>query len=181
MIDIGLQNAERIRLLFKSMPSVANRAMSLAINRALQSGKTAAVRAVTEEYTIKAKDVRKTLTIRRANKSALEGELKSSSRRPLLSSYSIKPFRETTGAARTPLRAAVRRDGYKSLGNAFIHNGIPLMRKGNESYPLKALYGRAPAETIANEVIAEQVRDRIAETVNKRFFHEVSRLLDAGK
>lgn len=175
IVHVDVQGLDRYRLLFESAPKIGKKALNLAIGRALQSGKTAAVTETTKLYTIKASRVRKSLKISRSGPGG--AALVASSRRATLSSYHLVPKRDTTGAKRTPLKVEVRRTGLKSLGRAFVHNGLPFRRVGEKRYPLEVLYGPSPTEAISNEEVSVKVIETMQETTGKRFIHEMDRLL----
>lgn len=181
VFHIDAQGLDQYRHLAASVPQVAKKALNLAIGRALEAGKTTAIRETTARFTLKSSRIRKTLKVTRPGRNKPEGELKASSTRVTLSSYRISPRRETTGAKRTPLRAEVRRTGLKPLGRAFLHsingNLLPFRRVGKERMPLEVLYGPSPTEAMSDSEITEKVTETLNETTSKRFIHELDRLL----
>ena len=65
-VSVDQDAVERARMYLQGMPGGLQKAFSLAANRAIDRGKTAAAKAVTQDYTIRSSDVKRTFRIQKA-------------------------------------------------------------------------------------------------------------------
>lgn len=181
MIEVKTNNSfERAEKLLAGIPGGFETAMSRSFNRALQEGRTAAVRQTTKEYTIRARDVRSTFKMNRASKSNLEANLSSKGQRLPLSTFKHNPSTDTTGANRKQVRVAVTNGGLKPLGQAFIHKGRILQRLGSSAYPVQMKFGPSVPSMLDNDEVVDVVVETMGKSVDKRLDHEVLRLLNGA-
>lgn len=170
---------EKAQKYLSSIPNGVQDAMRHAFNRALVSGRTAAVKAVREDYTISAADVRKSFIMRRASKSNLSAELESRGERVPLHHFRYSPMRDTTGANRTQVRVGVRTSGgLKPLGQAFVWKGLVMQRLGGPRLPVQHVHGLAVPVMVGDNNVAHEVENAMVETAQKRLMHEVYRLIE---
>ena len=177
-VKIDIDEAQR---LLAGIPNGLPMVLSRSLNRALSEGRTAAIRGVTDEYTIKARDVRATFATQRATRSKLQASLTSRGGNEPLSKYAYRPRVDTTGARRKSVRVGVRRGALHSLDRVFIKkdgsNIWILERLGRKSYPIEVKYGPAVPLTVGNEAIVDEVIETMQASVEKRLAHETERLL----
>lgn len=162
------------------VPGGFETAMMRAFNRALQEGRTAAVRETTKQYTVRAKDIRPTFKMHHASKSNLEAGLSSKGGRLPLSTFSHRPTTDTTGAKRKQVRVSVKKGGLKPLGQAFVHNGRILQRLGPTSYPVQQKFGPAVPTMLDNDEVVDKVVETMGNSVDKRLEHETIRILNGA-
>ena len=177
-ITAANEQIEKAMQMLEGIPGGAEKALSLAINRTLDSAKTEAVRAVSDEYTIKQKNVRPTLRVKKSNASTLEAEIISEGSNINLMEFKVSPRTDTTGNKRKPIRVQVKKGGGDTLTRAFVWNGNVFEREGNTRLPISRLFGPAAPVMLNNEQVVERVQKKAVETVEKRLDHEVGRLLD---
>lgn len=177
-ITVSAEALAEAEQLLAHLPGGVEAAFSRAVNRGLASGRTHAVRAVREDYFVKARDVRETIAIQRATK-ANPGEGALITRGPPrgLHTYRVRPTRDTTGAARKRLKAAVKKGPLKPLGSSFNYRGNTWTRLGTRSLPLKRAVGPSIPQTMNNPLVAKSIEQHIGETTEKRLDHEVTFLL----
>lgn len=176
-MSISFEKAEKM---LAEIPKGLETAAARAFNRALDQGRSEAVRQVTAAYTVKAKAVRATFTSKRANRSSLEARLISRGGAISLGSFQLNPRSDTTGAKRKQVRVAVKKGGLKSLGDAFVWNGQAFIRRSNSSLPVDKLWGPSVPGMLGNEDIVDSLNEYMAEVAEKRFDHEVQYLLERG-
>ena len=180
--QINLDSAER---LLADIPGAIEKAASLAFNRAVMQGRTAATREATAKYTAKAKTIRPTFKMKKASKNRLDAALISAGDAIPLKEFSVKPSTDTTGKNRKQLSVSVRKDtGSKAFNRAFISakkGGNVFEREGKSRLPIKKLYGPAVPSMLGNAEVSEEVQDFMAEVAAKRLDHEVKRILEKGK
>ena len=158
----------------EAIPSVVSNAM----NRAVEQGKTAAVRCVTKEYTVKAKTVRETLRTKMASKNDLSVELTSRGQRLPLKEFRFSPHSDTTGKNRKQVRVSVRRDGgMKPLARAFIWKGNVFSRVGKKPLPIEKKFSNAVPVMLNNENCVSEIQETMENAMVKRLDHEVRRTL----
>lgn len=180
-MKIEVTGIERAQKLLEGVPNGMQTALMRSFNRALQEGRTAAVRETTARYTLKAKDVRPSFKMGKASKANLNAELTSTGKRLPLSLYAHKPTTDTTGARRKPVRVGVKKGGIKALGQGFIWEGRVMQRLGASSRPIEQKYGPAVPSIVDNEQVVDKVVDTLGEAVDKRLAHETIRLLEANQ
>lgn len=165
----------------QKIPAKIPLATSRAINRAVQAGKTSAVREVRSQYTIKAAAVRESMSIRLSKRDDLEGEIVSKGRPRSFTQYRLSPKRDTVGAKRKQPMVAVKKGGaLKPLGH-FIYKGKVFARLGAKRLPVEHKTGPAVPTLLKNENVAKTVQSTMETVFIKRLDHEVSRLLEEKK
>ena len=167
------QAIERAKKLLSEVPGGVETAMMRSINRAAQAGKTQAVKEVRARYTVKAGDVRQTLTTSKATHAKLEAEIVSRGPMLGLAAYKHSPKTDSTGANRKRVRVSVKREGgMKPLGQAFVWQGKIMQR-----LPIEKKLGPSIPSIIGNPEVVEAIEERTDEMIVKRLDHEVNRIL----
>lgn len=179
-IEIKSDAIEKAQKYLAGVPKGFETAMMRSLNRALQEGRTAAVRETTKQYTIKARDVRPTFKMQRASRADLSASLESNGGRLPLSTFTHRPTTDTTGANRKQVRVGVKKGGLKPLGQAFVHNGRILQRLGRTSYPVQQKFGPSIPSMLDNDEVVDKVVETMGKSVEKRLEHEVGRILDGA-
>lgn len=179
-IEVKSNSIDKAIKYLSGVPGGFETAMMRASNRALQEGRTAAVREATKQYTVKARDIRPTFKMHRASKANLQASLESKSGRLPLSTFAHRPTTDTTGANRKQVRVSVKKGGLKPLGQAFVHDGRILQRLGRTSYPVQQKFGPAVPSMLDNDEVVDKVVETMAKSVDKRLDHEVGRILDGA-
>lgn len=157
----------------EAIPSVFSNAM----NRAAEQGRTAAIRCVTKEYTVKARTVRETMRIKRANKDDLNTELTSRGARLPLRDFKHSPSSgDTTGSNRKQIRVAVKRGGLKPE-NAFIYRGRIFQRLGAARLPVEQKFSNAVPVMLNNDTVVNEVTETMESAMSRRLDYEVKRTL----
>lgn len=158
----------------EAIPSVFSNAM----NRAAEQGRTAAIRCVTKEYTVKARTVRETMRIKKASKEDLSTELTSRGARLPLRDFRHSPASgDTTGSNRKQIRVAVKRGGMKPLENAFIYRGRIFQRLGSARLPVEQKFSNAVPVMLNNDAVVNEVTETMESAMGRRLDYEVKRTL----
>lgn len=168
---------ERASVLLSRIPNGLRTVITRALNRSLYEGRTSAIREVRKEYTVRARDVRPTFKMHRANKKDLNAELKSRGSNLELTLFSHKPKTDTTGARRRQIRVGVKKGGLKPIGQGFIHKGRIFQRLGETSYPVQLKFGIAVPVMLNNDDVSGEVLDTMRASFVKRLDHETDILL----
>lgn len=156
-------------------------AVMRSLNRAVVTGRSAVVKGVRKEYTVKAKTVRDHYKIERATVDDLEAVLSSKGDRLPIHGFKYSPKSDTTGNARKRVRVAVRNDGgLKPLGATFVWRGLVLHREGPESLPVNLVYGPSVPSMSGNSEVVEFARKTMEEAFLRRLDHEVKEVLRSG-
>ena len=156
------------------------RAVSSAVNRSLESLRTVTVKETTEKYFVKPKEVRQTLTLKRASGANLYGELISRGARKSLSKYMIEPKRPPV--APESFRAAVKKaGGLKPIPLAFLiprsGNVLVAIRDAPGGGGLRMLRSLSIPQLVKNKDTVAEAEKKANETFEKRLDHETMRLL----
>lgn len=172
---------ERAQRLLAGIPGGVQVAMYRSMNRALQEGRTVAVREGAKHYTLKSRDVRSSFKMNKAARANLNAELISTGTNLPLSRYAHKPQTDTTGARRKPIRVGVKKSGgMKPLGQGFIWQGKVMQRVGASRLPVAHKYGPAVPSILDNPQVVDAVTDKMTEAVERRMEHETLRLLEGN-
>lgn len=164
---------ERIAQSLDSIPKGYEKAVSRSMNRAVVAGRTAAVKTIREEYTLKASTIRRHFSIERASVGSLEALLSAKGSMLPLVQFKTRPKTDTTGARRKPVRVAVKRkEGLKRLGSSFVYKGRILRRLGSTSLPVKEAYGPAIPLLAGNPELSSNIEEVMRDTFLKRLDHE---------
>ena len=181
MIQISVNNAERIEELFKNAPIEAKKILWRAVNRAATAGRTRASVSIRKTYVIKAGDVKKSIKIRRASSSNITANLRASGPTLPLMNFRVSPsFPDVMR-----VRASVKKGGMKPIDKAFVtrtSNGFvnAFVREGDARYPIKSLYGPSIAQMLGNENVLDTVLLRTKEVLDERTKHELDRYFKGG-
>lgn len=177
-VETEKDSIERAAELLEGVPNGFQTALSRAFNRALQEGRTAGVRAVMKEYTVKARDVRPTFKMQKASKSNLDAELLSRGSNLELNRFSHRPQTDTTGNKRREVRVGVKKGGLKPLGQAFVHKGRIFQRLGAARLPVQLKFSNSVPVMLDNDEVVDKVVETMSKSVDKRLEHETERLLN---
>ena len=166
----------------QAIPGGVERAAVPALNRANQSARAEGLRKLTETYTAKRADIVKTLRMTKATRTSLVSGFSSKSPRMPLTAFSVSPRKPTVRGEK--VRVSVRRDsGSKTISRGFLNKGTSsgrlqvLQREGLSRYPIQTLFGPSPAQMLNEEGVRESVEKRASEVLERRFDHEIGRLL----
>jgi hypothetical protein len=151
------------------------KAISAAINRTLDRGRTTLRREIRKQYLIKQKDI--PVKVRRASVSHLGGEVRTDSGMLELAKFKITPKGVQKRAHKKPIRAQVKKtSGGKLIKHGFVAqmpSGFvgPFLRKGGTRLPLKKLL------TIGAPIMATQ--PGVGPAVNKAMGEAFARNVDS--
>lgn len=168
-------------------------ALSRAINRAVSSAKTEAVRTVRKNYTVKAGQVNKTIKITRSKPSNLEATIFSSGASIPLSDFKVSPS-TVNPRRRTAVNVEVRRGSKATLNSAFIArmpNGkvgvfertgsfriaAKGSHKGQRREDIDQLFGPAVPVMMNSDSVVDAVQRRAEQQLEDRIPHEINRIL----
>ena len=163
------------------IPKGAEAAAARAFNRALITGRAAAIKEVTKRYAIRAGDVRYTFRMKKATKSDLTAELSSSGSALPLRAFAHKPTTDTTGSKRKPIRVTIKTGSTHTFTTAFVWNRHIYKRVGDKRLPIENMSGPSVPSMLGNDNIVDEVQDIMLEAAEKRLEHELSRLTEGKK
>jgi len=164
---------------FKSKTPVV---VSRALNRALTTLNKELSQKAREEYHLKAKTIKSTYTIKKANRNSLGASMTSKGKRLPIAEYKVTPRKKTT--RKTLVKVAIKKESPKTLLHAFIVErfGNNVFERSSDSrLPIKGLYGPAIPQVLKNKKNAKEAETEAWKTYKKRVDHEVSRILEAKK
>lgn len=164
--------------MLSEIPKGAEAAAAQAFNRALATGRAAATREVTKRYTVKAKDVRPTFSMKKASKNNLDAELISKGGALPLRAFEHRPTTDTTGRKRKPIRVTIKSGNNFSLVTSFVWRQNIFGRVGSARLPIAKKVGPSVPSMLGNDNIVEEVQGIMAETAEKRLEHELNRLTE---
>ena len=181
-MNVELSGIREAQYTLSRSPKELERARKYAMQKALQVMRTEAVRDLQTRYYVKGSEVRKSIMLIGGSSS---GQFISRGKRKNIASYHVTPSKP--GKKRKRLFGAVRKDGLKSLGNAFLMRSksgskyLVMARSGSERYPIKAITGPAIPEIMKNEQTLEQITKSGGEALQKEFRRQALRLMGVMK
>ncbi len=186
MIDLNLEAAESLRRARESLRRVKGgleRALSLSINRTLDSLKVKAARETASRYFISVGDVKKSFAVKKSNPSNISAELISRGRRRKLSDYKLTPKTPKIKSRDYIKGAVMRAGGLKSLPGAFLvkrgNSYQPVFRTGKGRYDLKGVVSPAVPQILKNEETLSVLEQDAERVFISRLNHETLRILGA--
>ncbi len=191
MINVQIANnaLERANHVLRRILSESPKAVARAVNRTMDGLRTDAVRETTQKYFVKAKDVRASLSFRKATSGNLMGAMVSKGRRHSLADYQLTPSTPKPGG-KTLLKGAVKRaGGLKSLKYGFLvrRAGVkyfPFYRIGYDQQhrqrgEIRSYISPSMPQIINNDETVEAMQHGAEERFAKRLNHEIMQLLGA--
>ncbi len=174
MISIEAENIEYARQMLAGAPKKVRYAATNAINRTVTKMKTQVSKTIRKNYLVSAKDVKGTLSIKRASGTRLQGSITSTGRSPLLTAFRVRVNK------RGPVKVQVRRGaGAKAVPGLFLgtsrkgYVGAMMRKKLHARYPLKIPYGPSVPKMFGSENVLAELTPMAEKTLNERFLHEV--------
>ncbi len=148
------------------------------VNKLITKSKTEAGRRVREIYNVKAKDLNRSVKIKRANFQNMEATLTVRGRK--IPVYMFSPRQTRQGVS-----IRIRKDrGRKVIGTSFIatmpsgHIGV-FQRKTKKRYPIKELYSVSPAQMYEQEgmkAVSEMIEKEGGKILQHEIDYEMSKL-----
>lgn len=182
VINIDARELVRVTKALGGLKAQAPGAINRALNRTAQAARTAAARAVKDNYYVKVSDAKKTMKIHRGTKQRLGAFVLSKGNLVPLDKYKVKPKTIRTGKKQPKRKAAVTKGKSPSLmpGSFMANiNGPKLMQRvGKRRLPISRLMGPAIPQLVDNDDVINEVDKVVMETYQKRMDHEIRRILD---
>lgn len=181
VLNIQTKRMDQILKQFGSIGGKVPLALSRALNRSSQTARAEAVRQVRDQYTAKAKTVRDTIKITKANPNHLQAKITSIGSPLRLYNFKVSPKRPSPKRT-TPINVEVKKGSSKSLPGAFVANvkngntGV-FSRVSDARLPIKQLYGPAVPIMMNNEDVVAAVTEKAQNTLENRIGHEINRIL----
>lgn len=181
MITVDSQDLIRAQDFLQQIPGGVQKATARAINRAAESARTAASRAVRKDYFIDNKTVLNTIRIRRASVGNFSASVESRGKLIPLAKWKAAPLAK-------PAMAQIKKAGASGWGKGAFwatmksgHEGI-FGRLGKKRKPIQERMGPSVPQLLQEESIVEIIENRAAEVASQRLDHEINRILQgAGK
>ena len=180
MITIESADLKKSEELLKFVPGGVQKAAARAINRAADSAKKAASRALRKDYFIDRKAILNTIRIKRASAGGLSASLESRGRLIPLAKWKAAP-------RANPVTARIRKSGAAGEGKGAFwatmksgHEGI-FGRLTKKRKPIQERMGPAVPQLLEDDAVSKAVEDRMSDVFYQRLDHEVGRILEAQK
>ena len=170
MISIDAKEIEKAKSLLKNYPQQVIAAAASAINRT-----SAMVKTIRKNYLISAKDIKSTLSIKRASRLKLTGMISSIGQAPLITAFRVRAYKKG------PVRVQVmKKNKPKPVLGLFIGSSLKgyvgAMQRKNLSmrYPLRIPHGPSVPQMFSADRSMSVIAPFAEKTLNRRFLHEVS-------
>ena len=174
MINIDARNLEYAQQLLGDTPKQIHIAAALAINDAVTKTKAQISKSIRKNYTIKAKDIKGNLSVKRASSKHLQGIIASRGRPPLLTAFDVFAYK------RGPVGVKIRKQGNrKRVPGLFLgtsrkgYVGAMQRTQLHARYPLRIPYGPSVPQMFGSADVISELVPLAEATLNERFLHEV--------
>lgn len=202
MIEIQQSQADRINLILGGLKGAPDKAFYSIINRGLATVRSQSSKGIRSIYNITHSNLRadSNITLKKAGKSNLSGEIMFSGFKIPLARFSVSP---NIPGSKKPLKISVLRTSSPTLlqhaflartksGHLGIFERIPGQYMGsrigrskhsekigaNTNRTTDQFYGPAAAQMASNSLVLTQIEAAAQETINKRVEHEITRILN---
>jgi hypothetical protein len=190
-VRVGEDQLRTVRESLRHIPGAADKAIMRAINKAIEGARTDAIKAITQQYYIKAADVRKTIHLIRAKPGNLEGQVVSSGGPFPMIKFNVKPKKPENQrgkrvSARAKVIAGIKFGVIESYPEAFIatvgagHVGV-FERKGDARLPINQKYRLSVPQMLGNKDILEYIDKRAQDRLDKELLHQTKYLFGGGR
>ena len=195
MITVDAEKIAEVERRLGEMRKQAPVVLYRALNRAAANVKTNASKKVRDSYTLRAKDVNETFSVRKASRSSLRASVTSRSGSIGLDKFKVRPLEPRHKKPPKSLKVQVKKEGgAKNLVGAFVAavsgNKVFQREKGSKhkkgrsgrwtELPIKRLFGPPVPEMLDRKSIREFVEQEAAKTFDKNLEHEIKRALEGN-
>lgn len=182
-ISLGNDRLQRARHMLVGFEKEIPKVIARSINRAVENARSNVVREVRSHYNVRAKDIRTSIKISRANNRYPTAVLSSTGRALPTMAFRVRPG-TVNGARRTPITVSVKKGQADKLDSAFIatlggKTGV-YERVGQTRLPIRQLYGPSVPQMIGNDEIVQEIADKARAMLDDRLDHEIKRVLDGA-
>lgn len=182
MVEVTIQGGQmsQLRKAVRNIENGVPRVLTPAINRSLESGRTTVRREIRKVYVIKQKDI--PVTIKRANKSNLQGSVVIEQGMLPLSKFNVRPMFPTK-RRRTVFAQVKKLGGMRKLPGAFVaemptgYTGPFIRAAGAGRLPVHKLLTIGAPIMASQPAVGPAVSKAMGETLAKRVDHELTRVL----
>jgi hypothetical protein len=178
VIQIDQGQLEKAREALAGATNGFQRAVASALGRTSSGLVTDAVKGTTKRYYAKSSEVRHSIFVKRAAADNLFSTISVRGRRKPIADYRLTPSSPSPGR-KASLRGAVKKDGLKSLGDAFFVKGKPYFREGDGS--LRLIISPSIPQIVKNPETVTEIEKGARDRFEKRLDHEILRLLGVFK
>ncbi len=168
----GLEKAQKLLM---GIPQATEKASMRALNRAILAARTMSTKAIGKEYTVKAKDAKADMILKKAHISRLYATLVAKGSPLDLMLFKV---RATKGG---DVYAQVKRGGGKELPHSFfVTTGNPGIyhRTTAERLPIQREYGPSVPQMIGSPAVIEAIDNHAQEVLESRLEHEIDAILE---
>lgn len=181
---IDTKELKQITIELNKLPKQIPQATASALNRTLDFTATRIKKEVTAEYSIKSKDVNKTLEKKRASKSNLYAYVQSKGHTLSLARFPHSPRKYSKRLKAVKVKVK-KTGGYKLVNTqpkAFVqtmNNATNIWkREGQRRLPVKMLRTLSIPQMISNEETLGRIQEAAAKKLQERISHEIQWRLD---
>jgi hypothetical protein len=180
-ITIDVSALDDVAKKLKGFEKEVPQAIQQAINRTISHVETRAGRVVTKHYNIKTKEVKDSMTSRKASRGSLYAFVRIRGKRFTLARFLPSGLKSTSKIAKVKIKKGA---GYKRVGGdpqAFVQkvsgNSQVMRREGRSRYPVDVMRTIATAQMVGNVDVKNTIQKDANAMLAKRVEHEIERRL----
>ncbi|ECD6517303.1 hypothetical protein E2329_22820 [Salmonella enterica subsp. enterica] len=181
-VNVDTQLLHEIQSRLGNMSNKAPNVIANALNRAMTTVAASVSQETRKEYTIKATDIKATLSKTKATKSSMQAIVESQGGLVPLDKFQVSP-KTVQPLRKKPIKVGVKKNARKEVKGAFvadISGKKVFTRTDKRRLPIKRLMGPSIPQMIGNEEVRNKINAAGFEQFNRRLPHEINRLLDRG-
>lgn len=179
MIEITLEQIERVQKLVEGVKNGPHRVFYNAVNRGLSKIRSESAKEASSVFTISQSTIKSNSKTTQTNVSQGEnviGQVK-------LSGNMIPLFKfKVSGSHKQGLKVQVKRGGGDTLNHAFTailgHGTNVLERVTSSRTPTETIFGPSAAHMVGHPDVVQGIEEKAQKVVNERINHEIERLLN---
>lgn len=183
-LQIDPRQLRKLEMAVQNIKNGVPRALSAAVNRTLDKGRTTVRREIRKEYLIKQKDI--PIKVFRASQARPSGEVRLDQPMLELSKFKVTPRGVQTRRHKRPIRAQVKiASGGKLISHGFVArmpSGYvgPFVRKGDARFPIKKLMTIGAPIMATQPHVGPAVQKAMGEALATNIDSQISRFMAKG-
>lgn len=182
-VNVDRRVLRDVQIRLGNMSNKAPDVITRALNRSMTTVAASISRETRKEYSIKAGDIKASLTKTKASKSAMTAIVKSQGQLIPIDRFRVSP-KTVQPKRKKPIKIGVKKGTLKEVKGPFVANlnGIKVFeRTGKNRLPIKRIMGPSIPQMIGNEVITNKINQDGLTQFNSRINHEINRILGRGQ
>lgn len=181
MIELSVQQLEKIQEKLKDVPDKIPVVTARAINRAAEAAKTEGSKFIRETYYVKHSSVLRKIKIKKAYPADLVADIRVTGRPLSVINFRVRKNKPLPTRGKYAV-VRVKKGGGGPIKGSFVLTTTQgytnvFTRVSRERFPLRSHHGPSVPQMMGNEEGLKKMEDKAREVLDKRLDHEIDRVL----